>query len=88
MSYNISIYISSSSDSFLESIAYISSLMSIIGIIKPSLDSSPISALLKVSDNKLPSSNCANVIISTDYSFEYVAQGMYGTAGGIDNASV
>ena len=85
MSYNIFLDIGSSSDSSLESIAYVSSKLSCGGIIKWPLDSSPLSsslyANLQVSDDKLPSSKCVNVIIFPVCSFEDVAQGIYDIDG-------
>ena len=80
MSSNISLDIWSWSHSFPESIASIYSSLSSGGIIEFSSDLSPLYASLGVSDNKFPSSNCANGIIFPFCSFEDVAQVMYDTA--------
>ena len=50
-------------------------------------DSLSISVSLRVSLIKPPSSNCANVITSPDYSFKDAAYGVYVTAGRIAIAS-
>ena len=87
MSSNTSLDIGSSSDSSPESITSISSLLSSGGIIELSSDLSPISASLRVSDDKFPSSNCANVIISPVCYLKDVALGVYVTDGHITIAS-
>ena len=91
MSSNISVDVGSSSDSLTESNASVSYNISRGGTIELSLDLSPLLSSLsessQVSDNKPSSSNCANVIISSVYSFEYLAQGIYDTDGRIDIAS-
>ena len=87
MSSNISVDIGSSYDSLIESITSVSSSLSSGGIIELSSDSSPLSASSRVSDNKFPASNCANVIKSPVCYFEDTAQGMHDTAGSIFIAS-
>ena len=67
--------------------ASISSALSSIGIIEPSLDLSLLSALLRVLVIILLASNCVNVIISQVCYLEDVAQGVYVTAGRIVIAS-
>ena len=74
---NISVDIGSSSDSSPEFISFISSLLSSGGIIELSSYLSPLSASLRVSYYKSPSSNCVNVIILPVYSLEDVGQGVY-----------
>ena len=90
MSYNISVDIGSSSNSSPESNALVSSTLSSGGIIELSSDSSPLSSSLyassRVSDNKLPSLKCGNVIISPVFCLKYVAQGVYVTDGRISIA--
>ena len=67
--------------------ASLSSYLSSGGIIESSLDSSPLSALLQVLVNILPSSNCVNFIISPVCSLEDVAQGVHVTDGHVAIAS-
>ena len=84
---NISVYILSSPNPSLESIASISSSLISGGIIELLLDLSPLSASLRVSYNKFPYSNCANVIILPVCLLGDVAQGVYVTDGRIAIAS-
>ena len=79
MYFNISVDIGSSPDSSRKSITFVSYMLSSGDIIESSLDSTPHSASLQVLYTKLPSSNCANVIIFPVYSFEDVAYGVYTT---------
>ena len=88
MSSNISVDIGSSYDSSPEFIASIYLYLISGRMIELPLYLSPLSALLRVSDNKFPSSKCVNVIISPVFSFEDVAQDMYDTSGCISIASI
>ena len=84
---NISVEIGRSSDSFPDDITSIySSLINGARVESPP-DLLPLSVLLWFSDSKLPSSKFVNVIISPVCYFEYVAYGMYDTAGHVSIAS-
>ena len=83
MSYSISVDTRSAPDPFPESITSISFSVINGSMIELSSDLSPIFALSRVSDNKPPSSNYANVIITPVPPLKYASQGMYDTAGNI-----
>ena len=85
---NISVYIGSSSDSFPDDIVSIPSSLINGARVDYSPDLLPLAASSQVSDDKPPSSNCANVILSPVSPLGDVAQGMYDISGRIDIASV
>ena len=87
MSSNIYIDIGSASYSSPDDILSISFSLINGGRVESSSDYLPLSLSLRFSDNKLTSSNCANVIIFPVFSLEDAAQGIYDTSGSISTAS-
>ena len=84
MSCNVSVLIRSSSNFYISLRSSISFSLIIIDSLS---DLSPLSVSLRVSLNKFPSSNCVNVITLPVCSLDYVAYGVYVTAGRIAIAS-